>query len=423
MNRDLLNDRLDFFDAEWEEKARQVVEPTGFNADLAIRAARDALMVLSGDLSEEEFRQRHHEEYVRVFGVDDRPTVIEDAEDEAADEAEASTDSVHRGLRSLLSRRTALQVTGAGMVAFLIGQMFSGFARQAAADDGTTGHSGHGSSGGTSTGSGAAARGGTKKGVQYGMVIDLEKCDGCLFCVSACKRAYSLPDGVHWIYVFAYEEPDQPGQVNLLPRLCNHCSNAPCVKVCPVTARHRREDGLVLTDYDICIGCRYCQVACPYGVNFFQWTDPKQYGGGFTGNRRDARGRSVIGDPPKGTMGKCTFCPARQDAQHAHAATECAMACPHDVLHFGDLNDPNSEPNQYLERRRQEKGGRLQTFRLLDDLGTKPNVIYIGTHPSRRAKEVPGPVSYEEWGLIKNRRAALEGPEPWFKRLLRRLPL
>lgn len=415
MTNDLPKHKLSLFDAEWEERARQVVEPTGYNPDLAIRAARDSLMTLTGDLTEEEFRERHHDDYLRAFGLDDRP-LIDDSAPELDDDEE---DSDEGGARGLVSRRNALRAGGAGVVALLIGQMFSAFTRGVAAEDGS-GHSGHGG-GSTGGSSSATARGGKKKGVQYGMVIDMEKCDGCLFCVSACKAENGLPDGVHWMYVLAFEEPDHPGQTNLLPRLCNHCSNAPCVKVCPVTARHRREDGLVLTDYDKCIGCRYCQVSCPYGVNFFQWADPLHYGGGYTGNRLDARGRKVIGDPPKGMMGKCTFCPESQDSHALHGTTACVRACPHDALHMGDLNDPESKPNRYLEQRRQEKGGRLQTFRLLDDLGTKPNVIYIGTPPSRQAKEVPGPVAYEEWGLIQNRRAVLEGPEPWFKRLLRRL--
>jgi Fe-S-cluster-containing dehydrogenase component len=421
---DLPEDRAEIFDAEWEEQARRLVGQTGYDPDLAIRAARDSLLVLNGDLTEEELERRHHDGYLAAFGSDDRPRNVFNlgaSEDEETDEEPAGEPdgaaAAHPARGGAFSRRTALQFGGAGAVAFFIGQMFSGLSRKAGAEGGDDPHAGHGGKGP----SGSAPVNGKKPRMQMGMVIDLEKCDGCLFCVSGCKRDNGLPDGVHWIYVLAYEEPDRPNEVNLLPRLCNHCSNAPCVKVCPVTARHRREDGLVLTDYDKCIGCRYCQVSCPYGVNYFQWADSSQYGGGFTGQRKDARGRSVIGDPPRGVMGKCTFCPGRQDSPQMHGTTACVLACPHDVLHIGDLNDPESEPNRYLARRREENGGRLQTFRLLDDIGTKPNVIYIGNPPSRRAKEVPGPVSYSEWGLIQNRRAVLEGPEPWFKRLLRRL--
>lgn len=87
-----------------------------------------------------------------------------------------------------------------------------------------------------------------------------------------------------------------------------------------------------------------------------------------------------------------------------------------DAIHVGDMNDPDSAPNRYLARRREENGGRLSTFRLLEDLGTEPNVTYIGSPPSSRAKLVEGPVTYETWDLLEDRRAVLEGPEPWFRR-------
>ncbi|HEX6220986.1 MAG TPA: 4Fe-4S dicluster domain-containing protein, partial [Acidimicrobiia bacterium] len=253
--------------------------------------------------------------------------------------------------------------------------------------------------------------------VQYGMVIDLERCDGCLFCVDACRTENGLADGVLWSYVFAYKEP-QSENTQFLVRVCQQCTQAPCIMVCPTTARHRRpSDGLVLTDYDVCIGCRYCEVACPYGVNYFQWGDPATYGGTFQGERRDSRGIPVAGDPPRGVMGKCNYCPLRQEDPEQQGTTACAQACPMDAIHVGDMNDPDSEPNRYLARRREESGGHLPTFRLLEDLGTEPNVIYIGTPPSTRAELVEGPVSYQDWGLVEDRRTVLEGPKPWFQRI------
>jgi molybdopterin-containing oxidoreductase family iron-sulfur binding subunit len=253
-----------------------------------------------------------------------------------------------------------------------------------------------------------------------GMVIDLERCDGCLMCVATCAREYGLPDGVHWIYVLAYKEPERPDAVNLLVRPCQHCSNAPCVKVCPTGARHRRDDGLVLTDYDVCFGCRYCQVSCPYGVNYFGWSDPETSGGGYTGQRKDARGKSVIGAAPRGVMSKCIFDPQRQDSSHQHNSTHCQMACAMGVIHFGDLNDPESEPMRYLRQRVEASGGTVSTFRLLESLGTEPNIIYIGHQPSVHATATEGPTRYEDWGMVHERRAVLEGPEPWFKRMFGR---
>jgi molybdopterin-containing oxidoreductase family iron-sulfur binding subunit len=422
------------FDETWEQHMRKVLAPTGWNSDLAIQAARDALRVIAGEMDAQEFQTRHREAYLREFGVDQRPAeelipiaraVGAPAEPGAsADEtppdsteepplAESGPGREHPGI----SRRSAIALAGGGMAALLLGDMLSQRIPSALAD---SGHSpGHGHGGGTPVTGAAPAPGTRAEGVQMGMVIDLERCDGCLMCVAACNREYALPDGVFWIYVMAFKEPNVPG-TRLLVRTCQHCSNAPCVAVCPTGARHRRDDdGLVLTDYDICFGCRYCQVACPYGVNYFGWSHPEP-GREFRGERRDARGKNVIGAPPKGVMGKCIFDPQRQDSAMLHSSTHCQMACHADVIHFGDLNDPESEPNRYLRQRVEASGGTLSTFRLLDDLGTRPNVIFIGHQPSRRAKPTEGPTRYEDWGFVHEQRIVLEGPEPWFKRVFGR---
>lgn len=248
--------------------------------------------------------------------------------------------------------------------------------------------------------------------VQMGMVVDLENCDGCLECVYACSHHNSLPKGVLWLYVLAFQDQNREDP-NFLLRLCQHCGNPPCVKVCPVRARHKREkDGLVLTDYNLCIGCRYCMVTCPYGVNYFQWDEPPPRNPGAIEKFTDSRGRWVIGNPPKGVMGKCEFCPERQDDGRENVV--CELTCPHNAIHFGNMNDPDSRPNQYLAQKAKEKGGKISTFRLLEDHGTKPSIIYIGQQPSRSARPVDGPVSYEDWGLVEKRLPLLGGHEPWF---------
>lgn len=385
--------------ALWEARARALLEGSDYDVELGIEVAYDAQRVVAGELSAEEFGRRYHDAYIEQFGRDDRPD-----SPEAGDRADPQETS---GSPRVVSRRELLAALGGAAVGVLfLGELYRSGALGASSGTGTTALAG-----------GAAATGSTATPVQYGMVIDLERCDGCLFCVDACRTENGLADGVLWPYVFSYKEPGDD-RTQFLVRNCQQCTNAPCIKVCPTTARHRRpSDGLVLTDYDVCIGCRYCEVACPYGVNYFQWGDPDTYGGSFNGARRDSRGIAVDGDPPRGVMGKCNYCPLRQEDPERQGTTACSEACPMDAIHVGDMNDPNSEPNRYLAKRREQANGNLPTFRLLEDLGTEPNIIYIGTPPSSRAELVEGPVSYEAWGLTEDRRAVLEGPEPWFQRI------
>jgi Fe-S-cluster-containing dehydrogenase component len=375
--------------AVWETRARDILAGSEHDADLGVQVALDAQRVVAGDLDEETFRERYEDTYVEEFGVDERPRL--------ADGLSRPQGPV------VLSRRSLLGALGGAVAGVLFfGELFR---------SGAFGAEPAGAAG-------SATAGGQAGSARFGMVIDLERCDGCLECVVACRDENGLSDGVLWPYVFAYQEPEDVDP-RFLVRLCQHCSRAPCLMVCPTAARHRRlADGLVLTDYDVCIGCRYCQVACPYGVNYFHWGDPQAYGGGYDGPRRDARGVAVKGDPPKGVMGKCTFCPLRQDDPERRGTAACVDACSMGALHIGDLNDPDSAPRRHLAKRREEAGGNLPTFRLLEDMGTEPNIIYIGQAPSSRAEVVDGPWSYEDWGLNEDRRTVLEGPKPWFRRMV-----
>jgi Fe-S-cluster-containing dehydrogenase component len=228
---------------------------------------------------------------------------------------------------------------------------------------------------------------------KYAMVIDLERCVGCRACMEACKVENDTPQAVFWMYVFRFEEGRYPNtRVWFLPRPCMHCDNAPCVKVCPVGARYKRPDGLVATDWERCIGCRYCEVACPYGVNYFNWKAPeKNYY--LDWSDRDLRASTNGATPPyknpdlekpygperrriaggghlKGVIEKCTFCVHRVEKGQT---TACAQACPVFAIQFGDLEDPNSTVSRLLKKR--------PHFRLLEEAGTQPRVFYLGGHP------------------------------------------
>jgi len=230
------------------------------------------------------------------------------------------------------------------------------------------------------------------------MVIDLDRCQGCRACAEACKVENNTPAAVFWMHVFRFEEGTYPNvHVRFLPRPCQHCDNAPCAKVCPVGARFKRADGIVSTDWERCIGCRYCEVACPYGVNYFNWKEPgkNQYvswegaGGGQVPPYRNPdldrrygpeKRRIAGGGHLKGIIEKCTFCVQRIDKGLDPA---CVANCPLDALHFGDLDDPQSGVSRMLESR--------PSFVLLEEAGTKPRVHYVGKHghpPHAETREI-----------------------------------
>jgi molybdopterin-containing oxidoreductase family iron-sulfur binding subunit len=391
----------DIFGRQWEEWAKEQLRAMGCDPDLGVEVARDALRLVGGQLSEAEFRAKYHEGYRQEFGVDGRTS--NPARAEEAREA---------FVNGRISRRTLLKLAGTAVAGLALGPLLQqglrlGGAAEAAKETPES----------------------TWSLFQYGLVVDLEHCDGCLDCAVACYTHNVLWPWQHWIYILSYVDENQHG-TNLLPILCQHCSNPPCVKVCPVEARFKRqEDGLVLIDYDTCIGCKYCQIACPYGVNYFQWGEPgpeppygvrwgnRKVSGLPPGNEREAH---VTGRPPRSVMGKCMWCPERQASEDLRGSIACELVCRHGVLHFGNLNDPESKPNRYLSEKQREKR-HISTFRLLEELGTRPNVIYIGHRPSAKAKQVAGPVAYEDVGLVDKGQTALNAqrPEPWFMNLLR----
>src|SRR5512141_1255244 len=109
----------------------------------------------------------------------------------------------------------------------------------------------------------------TINGPKWGMSIDINKCIGCKYCTYACQAVNNLGDDM--VYCVVTTETMQNGKEYFLSRPCMHCAEAPCVHVCPVAATYKRADGLIMMDYNKCIGCRYCQVACPYSARVFNW--------------------------------------------------------------------------------------------------------------------------------------------------------
>lgn len=208
---------------------------------------------------------------------------------------------------------------------------------------------------------------------RWGMVIDLSKCVGCDYCVYACQATNDVADGMRWN--IREDDVTQTGNVYHVTRPCLHCNNAPCVSVCPVAATYQRADGLVIMDYDKCIGCRYCQTACPYGARSFNWQSRLE----DTENPHvPGFGKPEVERRARGVVEKCTFCVHRIDAGlekglmpgvDAEATPACVNICPVTARHFGNLKDPNSTVSRLIREN--------PTLRLREDLGTDPNVYYI----------------------------------------------
>ena len=178
--------------------------------------------------------------------------------------------------------------------------------------------------------------------VRWGMLIDTSKCNnGCNDCVTACNEEHNLEGfgrpttDAQWIRKVTLKDKET-GYTQTLPLLCQHCEKPPCVDVCPTGASFRRDDGIVLVDKHICIGCRYCMMACPYKARSFvheTLQDQKPY---------SPRG--------KGTVESCTFCVHRVDNDETPACVEACTAENHNAMVFGDLNDPYSNISQQLKQ-------------------------------------------------------------------------
>jgi molybdopterin-containing oxidoreductase family iron-sulfur binding subunit len=218
-----------------------------------------------------------------------------------------------------------------------------------------------------------------KEGVVFGYALNISRCKGYRDCVHACvdENNQSRQSEVQYIRVLQMDEGStnleqsdhyyDPKEVPVegkyyLPVQCMQCDDPPCVKACPVKATWMEPDGIVVIDYDWCIGCRYCMTACPYWARHFNWTDPEIPAGKLNPDTHYLGNRPR----PRGVVEKCHFCiqRTRQGRQPA-----CMEACPTGARIFGNLLDPNSEIRYVLENK--------TVFRLKEDLGTEPKFWYF----------------------------------------------
>ena len=216
----------------------------------------------------------------------------------------------------------------------------------------------------------------------WAMVIDMSKCTGCGHCTLACRAYNDVSPDISWTRVEEMAETVD-GRDVFMPIPCMHCEDAPCVHVCPVGANSYRSDGIVMMDYDKCIGCRYCQIACPYGARSFNWEE-------FTDANPavPAWGQPEVARRPRGVPEKCSFCYQRIDrglslgltpGVDTAATPACVNACPMKARIFGDLNDPESLVSKALAGH--------TSFRLREELGTGPRVYYLPADVKEQPEE------------------------------------
>jgi molybdopterin-containing oxidoreductase family iron-sulfur binding subunit len=205
-------------------------------------------------------------------------------------------------------------------------------------------------------------------GKKFVMVVDLSRCKNARKCVNACQKWHYRPPEKEWLTVKLMKDSEE-GAPYWFPKQCFHCDNPPCVKVCPVNATFKRQDGLVLIDNDRCIGCKFCMAACPYSTRVFNWDEPVQP---FDIAKLVSNPETNL--PAKvGTVEKCDFCP---DRSREGLLPPCVEACPNGVFYFGDENeDVVSNGDETLSFKQLIKD--RAAYRFMEELGTKPRVYYL----------------------------------------------
>ena len=232
---------------------------------------------------------------------------------------------------------------------------------------------------------------------KWGMVVDMDRCTGCQACVVACQAENNIPlndatafksrRAIQWIHVERYWEGEFPNvKARFIPVMCQHCENAPCEPVCPVYATYHNSQGMNVQIYNRCVGTRYCANNCTYQVRFFNYWEPV-----WPESLRNQLNPNVT-VRSRGVMEKCSFCIQRlrkgeltverqaggkltdEELKNGHYLPACVEACPTSALMFGDFNDPDSHISHVQEETLEGHG---RGYRLLEDLGTGPNVIYL----------------------------------------------
>ena len=327
--------QLDAMVDDEQADPRAELEEVDFSTELGVAMAEDAKAVSRGEITSEEYWQRYDdlaaEEFGEVYHETPNPAVDHDTAQTIEDDVAESLSCTVGSMASIAESLEEPAGDGEG----------------ASEDDEDDDH-------------------------RWGMVIDLQKCVGCDSCSVACKAENRTPPGVSYNVVMEEEHGEFPNvQRTNVPRPCMQCENPPCVQVCPVSATYKMDNGVVNIDYDRCIGCRYCMIACPYGARYFDfgenYDDEVEGAGEVTSPEYGVdRGEREPKKSPVGNVRKCHFCHHRLNRGEEPA---CVETCVGDARNMGDLDDPDSEVAQMAESTR--------AMQLKEDEGTDPNVYYL----------------------------------------------
>jgi molybdopterin-containing oxidoreductase family iron-sulfur binding subunit len=205
-------------------------------------------------------------------------------------------------------------------------------------------------------------------GKKFVMVIDLSRCKNARKCVKACQKMHYLPEDKDWLKVVRMQDAETTAPY-WMPKPCFHCDHPPCVKVCPVDATFKREDGIVLVDNERCVGCRFCMAACPYSARSFNWDEPEMP---LDVAKREYSAETSV-PRKRGVVEKCDFCP---DMLRDGKLPDCVTACPMGTIYFGNIYEDavtNGDETVKFTDLMKDKAG----YRYMEDLGTQPSVYYL----------------------------------------------